>query len=567
MKKILLFFTIFIPLMIAAETVVPPGPVSGHWKLNYSPYVITGDIFIEEGNTLVIYPGVELLFKGAYKLEVFGALEAKGLETSKIRFTTYDGIDIWNGIRILESNSNSIIDHCIIEWAFADLQFDPHNYLKSCGGGVLCYNVTESTINISNTIIQDCRAVYGGGIASYNSNVIIENCEITDNIAAYGGGIFLYENAQTVIKHSSIFRNQATFTGGGIALENTTNVTMQRTHVAFNNAALGGGMHFHYSFGDFCGNNIVDNSADEDGGGIYFSEGSSPEFTNTVIYTNSDGTKGSGNQIYLKDNSDPDFRYCNIYGGLEGFEGPGVVYYTGEYEFCVDGDPMFKDADAGDFTITWGNYPYDDDTKSACIDMGCPDHPSDPDQSCCDIGVFSYFQLLNKPVELYGEVLTNTTILTGWNSCYGALGYMVDVAWDHGFNNYIVKDWRVLEPETELEVYLPHPTELVYFRVRSFNTGLTSEYSDEYVVLMVSLDEPEDENVQIYSSATGIHINTTRSYTYPGNVWIYNISGQLLGHYSMKPGTNTIDPGVTSQVVIVKVILDGEVYQQKLLMR
>jgi hypothetical protein len=566
MKKILLFFTIFIPLMIAAETVVPPGPVSGHWKLDVSPYVITGDIFIEEGETLTIYPGVELYFKGAYKLEVFGALEANGLESSKIRFTTYEGVDIWNGIRFLESTSNSIIDHCIIEMAFADL--DPQNFPENGGGGIFCFNSPEAEIIISNTLIQDCRAVYGGGIMSYNSNVIIESCELYNNMAFSGGGVLLYENLQTVIQNCKIFNNQATSDGGGITLLNTTKVSMQRTQIAYNNAVRGGGMFIELSDGDFCGNTIAKNSADDDGGGIYFITAASPRITNTVIYTNTDGTKGGGNQVFLAyNNCDPDFYHCNIYGGLEGFEGPGAPYYNGQYEHCVDGDPMFVDADEGNFDISWENYPYDDDTKSACIDNGCPEQGLDPDKSCCDIGVFSYYQILEVPTGLESEPLIDGfTFIASWDESYGALGYYLDASYNAEFSHFIIEG-KPVRDRTVDTVEIPYFAYHVYYRLTSFNTGLTSEYSDVHMVTMTSVEEAEEEHLKIYSSATGIHINTTPSYTYPGDVWIYNISGQLLGHYSMNPGSNTIDPGLTSQVVIVKVILDGEVYQQKLLMR
>jgi len=49
-------------------------------------------------------------------------------------------------------------------------------------------------------------------------------------------------------------------------------------------------------------------------------------------------------------------------------------------------------------------------------------------------------------------------------------------------------------------------------------------------------------------------------------VWIYNTSGQLLGQYSLVSGTNAIRMGISRQILIVKVLLNNKVYQQKLLM-
>ena len=49
--------------VLAGDTL--SGPITGHvvWDTSGSPYVITGDILVETGDTLTIEPGVEVRFR------------------------------------------------------------------------------------------------------------------------------------------------------------------------------------------------------------------------------------------------------------------------------------------------------------------------------------------------------------------------------------------------------------------------------------------------------------------------------------------------------------------------
>ena len=53
--------------IVFAQTIVPGGNVSGIWTAAGSPYLIEGEITVPEGDTLVINPGVEVIFQGNFK--------------------------------------------------------------------------------------------------------------------------------------------------------------------------------------------------------------------------------------------------------------------------------------------------------------------------------------------------------------------------------------------------------------------------------------------------------------------------------------------------------------------
>ena len=67
------------------------GDASGTLDLMGSPYLVTNDLTVPEGQTLVIEPGVVLQFQDTNDgLNVEGTLVAQGTADSRIVFTTAD---------------------------------------------------------------------------------------------------------------------------------------------------------------------------------------------------------------------------------------------------------------------------------------------------------------------------------------------------------------------------------------------------------------------------------------------------------------------------------------------
>ncbi|MFH1760481.1 MAG: hypothetical protein ABIA63_05200 [bacterium] len=61
---------------------------SGRWTDSRSPYIVAGDIKVPHGASLVIEPGVQILFDGFYTIQIKGSLIAEGTPENPVVFTS-----------------------------------------------------------------------------------------------------------------------------------------------------------------------------------------------------------------------------------------------------------------------------------------------------------------------------------------------------------------------------------------------------------------------------------------------------------------------------------------------
>ncbi len=216
----------FISPVKSDTTYVSGSIVSSNWTVAGSPYVVTADISI---TSLIIDPGVSVLFAGNYEFVVAGVIEAIGTEQAKIIFTTRAGTASWKGIRFQNSSPGCFMKWCIVE--------------KGNNSGI---QIVESLPNLFNCIIRNNSAVsYGGGIRISNStqgNLTFTNCTIENNLVtntsaageAAGGGVIVFSGGVTFI-NCNILRNRAfsqisassgiaVAFGGGVALINNDQI-------------------------------------------------------------------------------------------------------------------------------------------------------------------------------------------------------------------------------------------------------------------------------------------------------------------------------------------------------
>lgn len=328
----------------AYEYYIRTDTVAGTWTKANSPYLITGNIYIADGTTLTIEPGVDVIFQGFYKIDVQGKILAEGTEVDSILFTAANTEEGWNRIIFSHTpvtNDTSRFSHCIIEYGNSYLNNGSSFYAN--GGAFFVYY--SHKLNISNSIIRNNRGV-NSSLYFYESSVNIENCDIYQNTNY--GILAMGRAAVCKIYNNKIHDN----TGSGI-YPGYSSDNMIVSNLIYNNG--GWGIINYISTSTFINNTITDNAA----GGINFRNTSSNYLYNNIIYGN------AVTQVELDESSDPNFYYCDIEGDSSGFTGVGAgTNYSGEYADCVDSDPLFVNTNSANYTLQEG---------SPCLDAGIPD--------------------------------------------------------------------------------------------------------------------------------------------------------------------------------------------------
>jgi parallel beta-helix repeat protein len=220
-------------------------------------------------------------------------------------------------------------------------------YWNRCGGGVVCYNMSEPTI--TKNVFSNNIAGEGGGIYIYGdpvnpnnpsnppvhiSPVIIDNTFINNSaVVAHGfnppnedypaaehgdgGAIVGFQGADAIIRGNLIKNNHAEWYGGGLHLRQWSNGLIEDNNIIGNNSQLGAGIHITYTSSP----NILDNliqaniAGDLGGGGIYVYYNSNPLIERNLIIQN-ESTNGAG--ILAAWTSNPTIRNNMIINNVNG---------------------------------------------------------------------------------------------------------------------------------------------------------------------------------------------------------------------------------------------------------
>jgi len=362
------------------------GPVGGIWMIDNSPYHVVDNIFIPSGNTLIIDPGIEIIFHGYYKFEIQtnASLFAQGTEQDTILFTTYNSEVKWHGIRFLSASDSSLLEYCHIKRGLADGDFPDDN-----GGGIYCY---YSNITVTHCLIDSCSSEGGdgGGICCRYSNALILDNTIVNNFAypsygGIGGGIYCCGGNTRIINNT--IQNNWTWSswgfsmGGGIGCV-ISNSLIQNNIICDNySASRGGGIYLAESDATVTGNLISRNDCGPlyDYGAGICSYNSNPLLTNNTICDNP-----LGNGIYCVGSlTGPTINNCIIWGNtpnqiyVEGFANAVVSYSDVEGGWTgtgnIDANPGFISGPYGDYyleQIAAGQVH-----QSPCVDTGDPYTP------------------------------------------------------------------------------------------------------------------------------------------------------------------------------------------------
>jgi hypothetical protein len=166
---------------------------SGAWTRDNLPYTVTSDLYVNNGVTLTLEPGLAVQFTnvdvGAF---IQGTLIARGTTGSPILFTSDKAVKKPGQWRVIDFQStaglNTVLENCIVEFAAATNGGYQENILFDTTSAPLLTNCTIRAssydgiyCNLASNRISNCRILNNGrdGIRTGNlSSPIITNCAI-----------------------------------------------------------------------------------------------------------------------------------------------------------------------------------------------------------------------------------------------------------------------------------------------------------------------------------------------------------------------------------------------------
>ncbi len=322
----------------SAQHIIYGGPVEGVWSFDKSPYVIKGSIYVDEFNSLIIEPGVDVIFETTDPFIINGSIIAEGTISDTILFTTNLPERGWGGIRIETLGSlreSSILSFCKFEHANAK------GYNRNLSGGAIGIENTYN-LTIQNCLFEHNRALVlnienplnsgsGGAIAIWSSSIRLTKNVFRYNESVNGGALFIDEISNATIDNSLFYGNTAEFNGGAVAISNHSTPT-------------------------FVNCTFVDNYANQKGGAIALSFDANASFVNSILWENTAFV--DGDQVDVMNKSVISLLYTNIEGGLKSISGYNLD----------DGNQVFYDVDPQ--FLTHKIFPYSFPSTSPCVDGG-----------------------------------------------------------------------------------------------------------------------------------------------------------------------------------------------------
>lgn len=322
--------------------------------------------------------------------------------------------EVGGGILVLGDASPTIVENRIAE-----------NFAED-GGGVYA-NLSNNTLAIHDNEIEQNHATSGsgGGVTCINGSIDLARNRIAENsCGGSGGGIFVIfsGNATPRIESNLVLSNSAADDGGGLWLSNGGGMLVVNTVFADNVAPVGGGVYVRDN-ATIANCTIADNLATIEGGGLHYDDGASGlAVENSILHGNASPTS-------------PDLRYPNgsaavIYSNVAG-GWPGVGN--------IDAAPIFVAPEADDYALAAGSPGIDagdsllfsiedvatdlagnprvvDDPRTA--DTGVPDS----DGAVIDMGALERQPPDTCPADLDGDLEVGASDLTMLLGDWGAIG-------------------------------------------------------------------------------------------------------------------------------------------------
>ncbi|TKJ39929.1 hypothetical protein CEE37_09330 [candidate division LCP-89 bacterium B3_LCP] len=208
-----------------AETITVSGNVSGTWSAD--TVLVVGEVRVPQEQTLVIEPGVKVLFQVYCSIivESNATLQAIGTVVDSISFDELTSGNSWSGIRFMSASDSCMLMYCYIA-----------NATNGANGGGVYFGHTNAYIE--NCLIEHCTAEgQGGGICGYYSTLIVRSNTIKECCAGGSGAIDLDFCRYSKILDNILSQNAAYYSDGGLNLYDSDNVLV-RNNVIMGNSTV-----------------------------------------------------------------------------------------------------------------------------------------------------------------------------------------------------------------------------------------------------------------------------------------------------------------------------------------
>jgi hypothetical protein len=195
-------FTIPNPGISLSDTIAAiSGPLSGVLSQTFMPYLATSTIRVDAGDSLIIMPGVQILFEPGVGFEIYGHLEILGSESNFVLLQANDLLNNWQGISLFAGS-----DTVKIRWL-------------NIAGADEAFHSFDRPLTIHHVIISDNTI---GIRASNSAYVSIKNATIIDNLDE---AIIAEHNSRIIMTNSIAWNNNVTFDPGPDIIANSA-ITM-----------------------------------------------------------------------------------------------------------------------------------------------------------------------------------------------------------------------------------------------------------------------------------------------------------------------------------------------------
>ena len=364
MKNFSLSFLIFLLSITAYSQTYISGFIAPNttWSVGGSPYIVTGNALLMQGDTLTIDPGVTVKFDTGTTLQIDGCLIAIGTDANRITFTSNQAIPQagdWDELHfsdfasdVIYDGSGNYVSGCILK--YCDVLYGGNNTY-----GLI--HVESSSPYISHCTLQHSNS---SGLYSNNATSVPDSSTIND-CKDYG---IYFTGCGVNLINDSITNSQK----GGMYLNTSCAITIRNSY--FYNDAFRGAI---YSPNELHSNIVVTNN--------YFDHNSYDNYLTldiSIITLKSDSIVFDGN--YFTNNSysgvtvgsmisfDPPLigqdsistlRFTNTYVSGNTAVNGTFILFANHFHTCVMRSNAFVGNSVGDYTSAIaGVYSCDFDT-------------------------------------------------------------------------------------------------------------------------------------------------------------------------------------------------------------